>query len=199
MLFLLGPNTCVPLGHICKKQGAVSKSSTEAEVIAMDACMQVDGLPALQLWEQTLETLCGKSIQPSQKPNPRNARECFLSQLDAVPTSVPEPTGRAQICILEDNEPVIRMSVKQRWPQLRYVPRTHRINLDWIFELVSNDPGVFIKWISTKEQLADILTKGMFTAAQFQSLVEGAMIGPKFEKSGANLVSNEVSRCCYAV
>jgi hypothetical protein len=90
------------------------------------------------------------------------------------------------------------MSVKQRWPQLRYVPRTHRINLDWIFELVSNDPGVFIKWISTKEQLADILTKGMFTAAQFQSLVEGAMIGPKFEKSGANLVSNEVSRCCYA-
>ena len=103
--------------------------------------MQDDGLPALQLWEQTPEALCGKSDKPSQKPNPKNARECLLSQLDAVPTSFPEPTGRAQICILEDNEPVIKMSMKQRWPQLRYVPRTHRINLEWIFERVNDDLG----------------------------------------------------------
>ena len=54
-LFLLGPNTCVPLGHITKKQGAVSHSSTEAEIVALDACMRVDGIPALILWEQVVD------------------------------------------------------------------------------------------------------------------------------------------------
>ena len=51
-LFLMGPRTCIPLGHLVKKQGAVSNSSTEAETIALDTCLRVDGLPALMLWEQ---------------------------------------------------------------------------------------------------------------------------------------------------
>ena len=46
-LFLMGPNTCVPLGHCVKKQGAVSHSSTEAEIIALEATVRMDGLPAL--------------------------------------------------------------------------------------------------------------------------------------------------------
>ena len=45
-LFLMGPNTCVPLGHMVKKQGAVSHSSTEAEIISLDATLRMDGLPA---------------------------------------------------------------------------------------------------------------------------------------------------------
>ena len=36
ILFLVGPQTCVPITWMCKKQGAVSHSSTEAEVIALD-------------------------------------------------------------------------------------------------------------------------------------------------------------------
>ena len=54
-LFLMGPNTCVPLGHCVKKQGAVSHSSTEAEIIALEATVRMDGLPALIFWEQVLE------------------------------------------------------------------------------------------------------------------------------------------------
>ena len=81
---------------------------------------------------------------------------------------------------------------------MRYITRTHRINLDWTFDVIAKDPGISINYINTKDQLADILTKGMFTSVQFQSLVEGAMLGPKYVKSGANIVSNEASRCCYA-
>ena len=50
-LFLMGPNTCVPLGYTVKKQGAVSHSSTESEVIALDAVLRLDGIPALTFWE----------------------------------------------------------------------------------------------------------------------------------------------------
>ena len=36
---LIGPRTHVPLGHRCKRQTAVSHSSTEAEVISLEALM----------------------------------------------------------------------------------------------------------------------------------------------------------------
>ena len=44
---LMGPRTFVPITWLCKKQGAVSHSSTEAEVIALDAAMRMECLP---LW-----------------------------------------------------------------------------------------------------------------------------------------------------
>ena len=40
----------------------------------------------------------------------------------------------------------------------------HRVNLDWLFERISKDPGIFVKYVPTKEQIEDILTKGSFTA-----------------------------------
>ena len=54
-LALVGPRTYVPLTWICKKQGAVSHSSTEAEVITLEALMRLEGIPALSLWNQMLE------------------------------------------------------------------------------------------------------------------------------------------------
>ena len=55
LIYLMGPNTCVLLGHMVKKQGAVSHSSTEAEIIALDTALRMDGIPALALWEQILD------------------------------------------------------------------------------------------------------------------------------------------------
>ena len=49
-LCLTGPNTYVPITWICKKQGAVSHSTAEAEVISLDAGMRLEGIPALTLW-----------------------------------------------------------------------------------------------------------------------------------------------------
>ena len=36
-----------------------------------------------------------------------------------------------------------------------------------------------MRHIGTKHQLADILTKGHFTGAQFEHLCEGCMLGPR--------------------
>ena len=36
---------------MCKKQTAVSHSSTEFEIISLDTGLRLDGLPALELWD----------------------------------------------------------------------------------------------------------------------------------------------------
>ena len=43
------------------------------------------------------------------------------------------------------------------------VSRTHRVDLDWLFDQINLDRKIQIKYIDTKTQLADILTKGNFT------------------------------------
>ena len=36
---------------MCKKQTAVSHSSTEPEIISLDTGLRLDGLPAMELWD----------------------------------------------------------------------------------------------------------------------------------------------------
>ena len=55
-LCLIGPRTFVPLSWICKKQTAVSHSSTEAEVISLDTNVRLEVLPCLNLLETIIET-----------------------------------------------------------------------------------------------------------------------------------------------
>ena len=46
---------------------------------------------------------------------------------------------------------------------MRHVSRTRRVALDWLFGRVNLDPKIQINYIDTKNQFADILTKGNFT------------------------------------
>ena len=41
----------VPISWMCKKQTSVSHSSTEVEIISLDAGLRMDGIPALTLWD----------------------------------------------------------------------------------------------------------------------------------------------------
>ena len=49
--------------------------------------------------------------------------------------------------------------------------RTHRVALDWLFDRINLDPTIQIKYIDTKNQLADILTKGNFTRDEWNHLL----------------------------
>ena len=51
---LVGPATFAPLGAVSKTQSAVSHSSTEAEVIALDYAIRTEGLPALTFWDAVM-------------------------------------------------------------------------------------------------------------------------------------------------
>ena len=54
---------------------------------------------------------------------------------------------------------------------MRHVSRTHRVALDWLFNRINLDSKIQIKYIDTKNQLADILTKGNFTRDEWNHLL----------------------------
>ena len=63
------------------------------------------------------------------------------------------------------------MIFKGRSQTMRHVSRTHRVALDWLFDRINLDPKIQIKYIDTKNQLADILTKGNFTRDEWNHLL----------------------------
>ena len=78
----------------------------------------------------------------------------------------------SKLVIWEDNEAVIKMTVKGRSTAMRHVSRTHRVHLDWLYERFLHDPYFRIKYVKTKFQIADILTKGAFTKDQWKELLQ---------------------------
>ena len=52
---------------------------------------------------------------------------------------------------------------------MRHVSRTHRVALNWLFDRINLDPKIQIRYIDTKHQIADILTKGNFTRDEWNN------------------------------
>ena len=50
-------HTFVPISWMCQKQTSVSHSSTESEIISLDAGLRLDGIPALDLWDLFVSVL----------------------------------------------------------------------------------------------------------------------------------------------
>ena len=80
--------------------------------------------------------------------------------------------------ILEDNDGVILMILKNRYPMLRHLPRTHKIDVDFLFDILRRDPGLQLKYVPTRLQIADILTKGAFTGALWERMLTLMQILP---------------------
>ena len=87
-----------------------------------------------------------------------------LDNVDFVPSNVKSSHQEALLYVFEDNETVIKMSTKGRSPTMRHVSRTHRVALDWLIDQ-------FGPKIQTKNQLADIVTKGNFTRDEWNHLL----------------------------
>ena len=51
ILCIVGSHTLVPTSCMCKKQTCVSQSSTESEVISLDAGLRMDGFPSHDVWD----------------------------------------------------------------------------------------------------------------------------------------------------
>ena len=54
---------------------------------------------------------------------------------------------------------------------MRHVSRTRRVALDWLFDRINLDPKIQIIYNDTKNQLADMLTKGNFTRDEWIDLL----------------------------
>ena len=73
----------------------------------------------------------------------------------------------AVLYVYETIEAAIKIVVNSRHPSARHVTRTHRVDLDWLFERINHDCTISIKYNSTKDQIADILTKERFAVQRW--------------------------------
>ena len=87
------------------------------------------------------------------------------------PQNVNSSREGALLYMFVDNEAVIKIIIKGRSPTMRHVSRTCRVALDWLFDRINLDPKIQIKYIDTKNKLADILTKGNFTRDEWNPLL----------------------------
>ena len=94
-----------------------------------------------------------------------------MKDIDSVPSNVQSARQEALLYVFEDNEAVIKMIIKGKSPTMRHVSRTHRVALDWLFDRINLDSKIQIKYIDTKNQIADILTKGNFTRDEWNHLL----------------------------
>ena len=165
---------------MCKKQTAVSHSSTESEIISLDAGLRLDGLLALELWDLIVSVLgnvsrvsdgSGKHESDVHKRHKPHKKIDVIKDIDSVPSNVQSARQEALLYVFEDNEAVIKMIIIGRSPTMRHVSRTHRVALDWLFDRINLDSKIQIKFIDTKNQLADILTKGNFTRDEWNHLL----------------------------
>jgi len=187
IMCLVGPRTFCPISWMCKKQGAVSHSSSESEVISLETGVRIEGLPSLELWDLVIDVLhptiqAGRKVKQENFANnqPKSDVE-ILTNVDHVPTTCRQ-LELAEMVILEDNDAVIKMCVKGRSPNMRHVARTHRVNLDWLFERLIQDKAIKMRYINTKEQLADMFTKGSFTEMVWKTLMYLIQIAPTRQK-----------------
>ena len=136
-LCIFGSHTFVPTSWMCKKQTAVSHSSTESEIISLDAGLRLNSIPALDLWDLIVAVL-------------GNTTQKHTEQGDLL-----------------KNEHEVRSP-----PHTIYKRKqSQRVTLDWLFDRINLDSKIQIKYIDSKNQLADILTEGNFTRDEWTHLL----------------------------
>ena len=100
-----GSHTFLPTSWICKKQTSVSHSSTEAEIISLDAVVRMDGIPTLDHWllkcfilpptenrdtkSQRRET-CSSTDRQTNTPTPK-PRFSYRTKILSCPMSIMSP------------------------------------------------------------------------------------------------------------
>ena len=190
VLCIFGSKVFVPVSGMCKKHSSVSHSSTESEIISLDAELHMNGSPALDLWDMVIEvlrstnnTMSNPTIEAIRETGAtlhsktttqhvrRRQKVDQLSDVDYVPTNTQSSHFKSQLYNFENNEAVIKMIIKGRSPTMRHVSGTHRVALHCLFDRINLEPKIQTKYVDTKNQLADILIKGKFSRDEWNHLL----------------------------
>ena len=150
----------------------------------------MDGIPALDLWNLIVAVLGNTNQNRRERRDPSLYKRevCFpphtihkrlqskrvindLDNVDFIPSNVQSSHQEALLSVFEDNEAEIKMIIKGRSPTMRHVSRPNGVALDWQFDRINLDSKIQIKYIDTKNELADMLTKGNFTRDEWNHLL----------------------------
>ena len=111
-----------------------------------------------------------------------------MDNVDFISSNVHSSRKEALLYIFEENEAVIKMIIKVRSLTMRHVSRTHRVALDWLFGRMNLYPKIQIKYIDTKNQLADILIREI-------SHVMNGIIFCVYSTSAMSVLQSVLKRC----
>ena len=115
-------------------------------------------------WKPVAEqTQCAIRADGRTKKQCNKSEDFGMTEVDYVTPNAKLFLHSALLYIFEDNEAVIDMIIKGRSPTMRHASRTHSVALDWLFDRINLDPKIQIRYVDTRNQIADILTKGTFT------------------------------------
>ena len=103
-------------------------------------------------------------------PIPFKHTNVIPTNIDHIPSNTTHSDSSALLYVFEDNEAAIKMIIKGRSPTMRHVSRTRRVALEWLFDTIDLDPKIQIRFIDTKHQLADMMTKGNFTRDEWKKI-----------------------------
>ena len=112
-LCIFGSPTFVPRSWMCKKQTAVSHSSTESEIISLDAGLRLDGLLALELWDLivsvfgSVSQVSDRSGQPDNdvhKHHKSQKRINVMENIDSVPSNVQSSRQEALLYVFSSDQ-----------------------------------------------------------------------------------------------
>ena len=129
-------------------------------------------MPAPELWDLIVSVfgsvshVSDRSGQPDNdghKQHKSQKKINVMENIGSFPSNVQSSRQEALLYVFEGNEAVINMIIEGRSPTMRHVSRTPRVALGWLFDRINLDSKIHIKYTDTKNQLADILTKGNFT------------------------------------
>ena len=176
---MFGSRTFVTKSWMCKKQTSLSHSSTESEIVSLDAGLRKNGITALDFWDVVMEVLpssiykkssilgaaasCLRNINTKLTGN-QNVDQ--VSDLDHVATNACSSQCDAELYIFGDSEAVIKMIIEGGVQNLQCRA------FFWLFDRINLDPKKpQIKCVDTKNQLADSLTNGNFTRDEWNHLI----------------------------
>ena len=117
------------------------------------------------------ETRCRLPNQTCITPSQFKHTNVIPTNIDHIPSNTMHSGAGALLCVFEDNEAVIKMIIKSRSFTMRHVSRTHRVALDWLFVRIKLHPKIQIRYIDSKHQIADILSKWNFTRDEWNNLL----------------------------
>ena len=135
----------------------------------MEHWLRTEGVPALSFWNQVFDVFRPIHKQVSDNLIARRSHQIFDSETGQFihftssglggPVADEKFQDRIHLTICEDNEATIKIVLKKKSNVMRHVGRTHRVNLEWVFHLISTSSSVHLRYIRTTSQLADMYTK----------------------------------------
>ena len=167
LLCAVGPHTWTT--HVRSSFMDVQEANRSSHSGAESEIASIYSGSALQIFECVLETLScetakGNFERPKRDrviPSHSHPCNCAFETIDNVPHNIPNNSHSTHLLIFQDNAAVIQ----GRSPNLRHVTRTHRVDLDWLFDRVNLDPSILIKNVRTNDCNSDHPMNQVMSAA----------------------------------